>query len=115
MATLPNPNPPPDPSPNPKPDPSPPFPPPTKPGRSNSTKPKSLVTSRKGLTGRGAIMIPMEALVKVLRCIDQIEDGLEDTPVDEAATHECQNLGWLDHDLMLTTEGRAVLHSHKER
>jgi len=58
-------------------------------------------------------MIPMQALVKVLRRIDQIEDGLEDTAVDEAATRECQNLGWLDHELMLTTEGRAILHNHE--
>lgn len=60
-------------------------------------------------------MITIEALVKVLRCIDRIEDGLEDAPVDEAATQECQNLGWLDHELMLTKEGRAVLHNHENK
>jgi len=56
----------------------------------------------------------MEALVKVLRRIDRIEDGLEDAPVDEAATRKCQKLGWLDHELILTPEGRAVLHNHKD-
>lgn len=56
----------------------------------------------------------MEALLKVLRRAEQIEDGMEDTPLDEAAAHECQELGWLNGQLMLTQEGRDVLHNHQE-
>ncbi len=66
------------------------------------------------LRANGGQMLPMEALLKVLRLTDQIEDGLEDAELDEGATHECQELGWLDQELMLTREGREVLQNHQE-
>jgi hypothetical protein len=48
-------------------------------------------------------------LLNVLRRVAQIEDGLEDAPLEEDATHQCQRLGWLDDGLQLTPAGREVL------
>lgn len=59
-------------------------------------------------------MLPMDVLLKVLRRAEKIEDGMEDIPLDEAAAHECQELGWLNEHLMLTQEGREVLQNHQD-
>ena len=57
--------------------------------------------------------IPTEALLNVLRRAAQVEDGREDAPLEESATHECQTLGWLDDELQLTPAGREVLGANK--
>ena len=58
---------------------------------------------------------PIEALLNALRRAEKVEDGLEDAPLDEAATQQCQELGWLDRNMMLTPAGRRVLQDNKNR
>ena len=45
--------------------------------------------------------------------LEQIEDGREDVPLEEAAARKCQALGWLDEHLQLTALGSEVLKARR--
>lgn len=55
---------------------------------------------------------PPDGLLNVLRRAAQVEDGLEDAPLEERAAQECQTLGWLDNEMKLTPAGREVLEAN---
>jgi hypothetical protein len=57
--------------------------------------------------------IPTDALLNVLRRAAQVEDGLEDAPLEEGAARQCQRLGWLNNEMQLTPAGREVLETNK--
>jgi hypothetical protein len=59
--------------------------------------------------------IPMDLLLNVLRRAAQVEDGLEDAPLEEEAARQCQTLGWLDNEMQLTPSGREVLEANKKQ
>jgi len=62
---------------------------------------------------KGSVGATMDELMNVLRSAEQIEDGREDVPFDEAAARKCQALGWLDKHLQLTPLGHEVLHAKR--
>ena len=55
----------------------------------------------------------MDEMINVLQGAQQIEDGREDVPFDEAAAKKCQALGWLDKHLQLTPLGHEVLQAKR--
>ena len=59
--------------------------------------------------------IPMDLLLSVLRRASQVEDGLEDAPLEAEAARQCQTLGWLDNEMQLTPAGREVLEANKNK